>query len=156
MTEFTCLLGEPALSEFRKNKLVRLLQSRCQLNASIDARFVYFVEASLTLEQAEKARLEDILHARLAQPSDFKQSILVIPRLGTLSPWSSKATDIATRCGIDKVNRIERGTVYRINAQDGDLASVSYARVGVAETGSIVTWTGKANPANILAAHIAD
>jgi phosphoribosylformylglycinamidine synthase len=123
LTEFTCLLGEPALSEFRKNKLVRLLQSRCQLNASIDARFVYFVEASLTLEQAEKARLEDILHARLAQPSDFKQSILVIPRLGTLSPWSSKATDIATRCGIDKVNRIERGTVYRINAQDGDLAS---------------------------------
>ena len=44
-------------------------------------------------------------------------SALVVPRLGTISPWASKATDIAKNCGIEAVRRIERGTLYRVYAE---------------------------------------
>ena len=42
--------------------------------------------------------------------------IIVVPRFGTISPWSSKATDIAHVCGLDAVRRIERGIVWRIDS----------------------------------------
>ena len=44
------------------------------------------------------------------------QPVLIVPRAGTISPWSSKATDIAHVCGLDAVRRIERGIEYRLNA----------------------------------------
>ena len=44
--------------------------------------------------------------------------LLVVPRLGTISPWSSKASDIVSNCGIDAVKRVERGVVYAINTSD--------------------------------------
>ena len=62
MSEFTCLLGEPALSDFRKNKLTRQLAVEYGLEQALDIRFTYFVEASQALSESGIKRLEDLLH----------------------------------------------------------------------------------------------
>jgi len=112
LSEFTWLLGEPALSEFRRTRLSLQLADRFGLESSIDARFVYFIDSAKPLETAETKRLCDLLHAENTTTLDADGLILVVPRLGTQSPWSSKATDISSRCGLGVVTRIERGTAY--------------------------------------------
>jgi len=114
LSEFTCLLGEPALSDFRNNKLGSRLTARFRLQPSIVTRFVYFLDSALPLPPADCRRLEDLLHGQVLVQLDTDGLILVAPRLGTQSPWSSKATDIASRCGIKGIDRIERGTAYWI------------------------------------------
>ena len=123
MSEFTWLLGEPALSEFRRTRLSLQLVERFGLECSIDSRFVYFIESDTPLEAADTQRLGDLLHAKSNAALDRDGLILVVPRLGTLSPWSSKATDISSRCGLSRVKRIERGTAYWV----GGTSSLSTA-----------------------------
>ena len=123
MSDFTWLLGEPALSEFRKTRLSLQLVERFGLECSIDSRFVYFIESDTPLEAADTQRLGDLLHAKSNAALDRDGLILVVPRLGTLSPWSSKATDISSRCGLSRVKRIERGTAYWV----GGTSSLSTA-----------------------------
>ncbi len=112
MSEFTCLLGEPALSDFRKRKIVKRLAGISGLCATLKANFVYLVESAASLDEQEITRLQDLLHGELTRELHSEDLHLVVPRLGTQSPWSSKATDIARRCGLDSVQRIERGTAY--------------------------------------------
>ncbi len=110
MSEFTCLLGEPALSHFRTSKLASQMTARFGLEPSIETRFIYFIDSAAALAPADCKRLEDLLHGRLLTHLETdglipdglipRELILVVPRLGTQSPWSSKATDIAARCGI--------------------------------------------------------
>ena len=114
MTGFTCLLGGPAFSEFHTQKLVDELRRRTGQEILFSAQFVYFVESPQDLSQEEIERLEALLHAELmARPYDLSgpgqspdpntasdsvtpsDMLLVVPRLGTQSPWSTKATDIA-------------------------------------------------------------
>src|SRR5687767_15830624 len=59
----------------------------------------------------------------------FRGVFLVVPRLGTLSPWSSKATDIAHNCGLAAVTRIERGTVYFTDSRSPDIAALLHDRM---------------------------
>ncbi|MGK2926067.1 MAG: phosphoribosylformylglycinamidine synthase, partial [Lysobacterales bacterium] len=118
MSEFTCLLGEPALSEFRARKLARTI------DLALEARFVYLVEAQREPAPGELAALRDLLHGEPVEDLDRQGLLLVVPRLGTQSPWSSKATDIARRCGLDHIVRIERGVAYRL---PGDLSGASRA-----------------------------
>ena len=114
MSEFTCLLGEPALSDFRKRKLVRRMSTIPGGGEALDARFVYLIESAAALNGTELANLQDLLHGELATRIGSEDLLLVVPRLGTQSPWSTKATDIAQRCGLQSVERIERGVAYRI------------------------------------------
>jgi len=114
LSEFTCLLGEPALSDFRKRKLARQMSAIPGAGEAVDARFVYLIESVSALESAECANLQDLLHGELATGIGGEDLQLVVPRLGTQSPWSTKATDIAQRCGLQSVTRIERGVAYRI------------------------------------------
>ena len=133
MTGFTCLLGGPAFSEFHTQKLVDELRRRTGQEILFSAQFVYFVESPQDLSQEEIERLEALLHAELmARPYDLSgpgqspdpntasdsvtpsDMLLVVPRLGTQSPWSTKATDIAHRCGLDTISRIERGTLFHL------------------------------------------
>jgi phosphoribosylformylglycinamidine synthase len=62
--------------------------------------------------------LQDLLHGEFTSDLRKGDLLLVVPRLGTQSPWSSKATDIARRCGLDSVQRIERGTAYFVPGSD--------------------------------------
>lgn len=117
MTEFTCLLGGPAFSEFNRQKLVVGLRRHAGQGFSFTTQFIYFVESPQTLLRDELERLEALLQAESAIQVDPVGMLLVVPRLGTQSPWSSKATDIAHRCGLDTIYRIERGTLFHLPAK---------------------------------------
>ncbi|MDB5812167.1 MAG: phosphoribosylformylglycinamidine synthase [Betaproteobacteria bacterium] len=114
MSRTLSLRGRNALSGFRTRKLTAALQ-QARLNlSSISAEYWHFVSITRELTGDERAILERILAygpaAQAIPESGHLQ--LVVPRLGTISPWSSKATDIARQCGLDCIERIERGTAY--------------------------------------------
>ena len=117
--------GRPALSNFRLSKLQQgLTASRPSHRvAGITATFRHFVEIARPLAGSERATLDRLLTYGPETPpvaTEAATSLLVVPRPGTISPWSSKATDIARNCGLDAVTRIERGIVYRVANGDGD------------------------------------
>ncbi|MCK8516199.1 phosphoribosylformylglycinamidine synthase [Methylonatrum kenyense] len=107
------LTGSEALSVSRRQRLLATLQDAIPALVSIRARFEYFVQTSRELDAGEQQRLQALLHE--GEPLTMDQvgtRLLVTPRPGTISPWSSKATDIAHNCGLAAVNRIERGVLY--------------------------------------------
>ena len=95
MSEFTFLLGEPALSEFRKRKLLHRIRAAAGGDIGLEAHWVYLVEAQTTLAPSDIEALQELLHGRHETRLDPDGLLLVVPRLGTQSPWSTKATDIA-------------------------------------------------------------
>ena len=108
------LRGAPALSDFRLRKLERRLVAATGRELQLYAEFRHFVELEQALEEGEVAILERLLRygPRLISHEPAGEFLLVVPRAGTISPWSSKATDIAHNCGLTKIRRIERGTAY--------------------------------------------
>ncbi len=115
------LQGGNALSDFRVNKLLPALQAHIpQINA-VQAYFVHFAKTSADLNEKEQAQLDALLdYGSTIETADSNSAkLVVIPRPGTISPWSSKATDIVHNSGLDKVIRIERGIIYLLNLDDG-------------------------------------
>jgi phosphoribosylformylglycinamidine synthase len=116
------LAGGAALSGFRLDKLNRLIRD---VDAGISvhsAQFWHFVEVAREPDAREGDVLGRLLTYGPPAPASGNRSaeVLVAPRLGTISPWSSKATDIARLCNLDFVRRIERGTVFHLSADAGD------------------------------------
>jgi len=116
--------GGQALSAFRLDKLnarVRILAPGLAVGST---RFWHFVETDGDLSTAERATLDRLLvYGPPSSEGDAQgREVLVVPRLGTISPWSSKATDIAHNCGLGRVRRVERGTAYHLGGE-GDVAS---------------------------------
>lgn len=110
------LPGQRALSDFRLNKhVLRLQQSDARVRA-LHARYAYFIELSSSLGDTARARLDALLLSGepVLRLPEAAHTVYVVPRHGTQSPWSSKATDIAHACGFDEVRRIERGICYAI------------------------------------------
>jgi phosphoribosylformylglycinamidine synthase len=114
MSTILKLRGALALSDFRLAKLLPQLKAVLPGVQSVAAEYRHFAEISAPLDAHERQLLERLLAygAPLAGSYAKDQFFLVVPRIGTLSPWSSKATDIARQCGLPKVRRIERGTAY--------------------------------------------
>jgi phosphoribosylformylglycinamidine synthase len=112
------LSGAPALSRFRLDVLLRVLQSEDPRVTALDCRWLHFVDETRPLATTERAVLDRLLtYGSRAPVSAYGgQRVLVTPRLGTESPWSSKATDIMHVCGLDAVRRVERGTLYFIGS----------------------------------------
>src|SRR6187401_2105684 len=113
------LLGASAVSEFRIAKLRPALEALHPGTGAISARFVHFIDVARDLDARERALLERLLTYGPRETSSSQQElsaleITVVPRFGTISPWASKATDFAHVCGLDAVQRIERGIVWRI------------------------------------------
>ncbi len=116
------LRGTPALSDPRRTRLLRQLQGVVPDINHVYAEFVHFVcveqDSSDELKPDARATLKRLLtygpraNREPLDPSHIER--LVIPRIGTISPWSSKATDIVHLCGLTEVNRVERGIVYRL------------------------------------------
>ncbi len=111
--------GGNALSSFRAQQLLTALVAIHPKITGIDARFVHLVatEAAPTAEQAQR------LAALLTYGDPYAGAgegvaLVVTPRMGTISPWASKATDIARNCGLD-VFRVERITEYRVQLKSG-------------------------------------
>ncbi len=110
------LLGAAALSAFKLSKLQDTLRASLPSIKQLSARFVHFVDVAEPLSPSDLAVLEGLLDygEPFSGPSDSGGCAqrLVVPRPGTISPWSSKATDILHNCGLTDVSRIERGIVY--------------------------------------------
>jgi phosphoribosylformylglycinamidine synthase len=89
-------------------------------DVQVEAQLIYFVELIAPLHQEEFDKLRKMLNAAPVQNRINKESIqaLVIPRLGTVSPWSSKATDILKNCGLDNVRRVEKGKIYFLSPKE--------------------------------------
>jgi len=83
---------------------------------ALAAEFVHFVELTSPLPEADQLVLARMLrYGPRTQRSDLAgRRLLVVPRIGTISPWSSKATDVAHNCGLERVRRIERGIWYTV------------------------------------------
>lgn len=117
--------GGSALSAANQNKLIK----KCALQEIpveyVRAHYVHYIEITEEPTEAQRQLIHRLLDygvkeneqsINVEQPSD---DFYIIPRIGTISPWSSKATDIAKNCGLDKVvNRIERGVKYQFNQLD--------------------------------------
>jgi len=114
------LPGAPALSAFRIAKLLERLTASEPAVQGLSARFVHFADLARPLTPAETALLRQLLTygPRLPPQAHAQEGerLLVVPRAGTISPWSSKATDIVHVCGLASVRRVERGIEYRLRA----------------------------------------
>ncbi|OUS23055.1 phosphoribosylformylglycinamidine synthase ['Osedax' symbiont bacterium Rs2_46_30_T18] len=112
------LRGAPALSNFRQQKLLATLQQQVPAVSGIYAEFVHLLQLHETLCDADLVKLETILQygPNVAKEDPVGQMLFVTPRLGTISPWSSKATDIAKNCGLNQVARLERGTAFYLQS----------------------------------------
>jgi phosphoribosylformylglycinamidine synthase len=112
MAEFLALRGSAAFSASRLARLQKTL-GESVTGIRLAAEHWYFLELETVLNADETARLKDLLGvpARLPAPPEG-DLLLVTPRLGTISPWSSKATDIARNCGFAAVKRVERAIAY--------------------------------------------
>ncbi len=114
--------GARAWSGFRIERLSKRLHDADVAARSLTARFVHVVASARPLTADERTTLEALLDygAPFEAADDARaETFLVLPRLGTLSPWASKATDIAHRCGLHAIVRIERGIVYRVAKKAG-------------------------------------
>ncbi len=103
------LEGDTAFSPFRLEALKGVLLERVDdLGGAvvIDATFVYLLELERSLDTETLARARALLSADATAPADV--GFFVAPRKGTISPWSSKATDIFANCGLTAVRRVER------------------------------------------------
>ena len=110
--------GGNALSSFRLEKLKEALTALKIQVSHISTEYWYFCAVRQTLTPEETAVLEKLLNSCPSQHHDAQSAFfLVIPRPGTISPWSSKATDIAHHCGLYNIERIERGIAYTIQAE---------------------------------------
>ncbi len=129
------LHGAPALSEFRIKKLLSSFAEKGLKISSIYAEYVHFANVSETLNDSEKEVLAKLLtYGPHITERELKGSLyLVVPRPGTISPWSSKATDIVHNCGISKIERLERGIAYYVEGEDAskieDISPVIHDRM---------------------------
>ena len=106
--------GARALSKARLARLEVKLRDRGCAVRSLAAEFVHFVDADGELSDAEREVLGRLLDdgSPAASGPEASAQLWVVPRLGTISPWASKATDIALGCGLRRVRRIERGIAW--------------------------------------------
>ncbi|MEW8047423.1 MAG: phosphoribosylformylglycinamidine synthase, partial [Candidatus Thiodiazotropha sp.] len=122
------LRGAPALSEFRLQKLAQRLSGLLNGKVGVGSEYLHFADVNQSLDERERAVLDNLLRYGPAMP-DIRHDgtlLLVVPRPGTLSPWSTKATDIAHHCGLQKIQRLERGLAFYLTLDERGLDSRQY------------------------------
>ena len=112
--------GARALSDFRLAKLLQEVRKAHPAVRTVAAEFWHFIEVDAEPDAAGRRLLERLLRYGVPSEGDHAGDalFLVVPRLGTISPWSSKATDIARNCGLGGVRRIERGILFSVSSRD--------------------------------------
>lgn len=107
------LRGVTALSDFRVEKLLQKAAALGLPEVKLKSEFWYFVGSEKALDAATVEKLQALLAAQSVEQTPKAREglhlFLVTPRLGTISPWASKATNIAENCGLAGIERIERG-----------------------------------------------
>lgn len=104
------LRGAPALSAFRHGKLIEQLSQKVPAVSGLYAEFTHFAEVDGDLSADQQQVLARLLKYGPSVPVQEPSGrlFLVVPRFGTISPWSSKASDIAHNCGLENIQRLER------------------------------------------------
>ena len=120
MSTVIALRGASALSAFRRTRLRERLQAALPGLRDVQAAYWHFVAADGALGDDGRAHLEAILRHGPAQTAftPAGSMYLVVPRLGTISPWATKATDIVHLCGLPQIRRIERGIAWYLDGDD--------------------------------------
>lgn len=123
------LRGAPALSAFRHGKLLEQLTSKVPAVTGLYAEFAHFADVTGVLSADEEQVLARLLKYGPSVPVQEPSGklFLTIPRFGTISPWSSKASDIARNCGLAKVQRLERGIAYYVSGELSEADSAAVA-----------------------------
>jgi len=125
MTQILRVCGTDAVSGFRLDPLRQRLADDAPGVSGLRACYWYFVQCERALGAEEQARLAAVLapsRAPVQAPhagEPVRVDLLVVPRPGTVSPWSSKATDILRLCGLPAVRRVERGVAWQVDVREG-------------------------------------
>ena len=125
------LRGAPALSAFRHGKLLEQLSQKVPAVTGLYAEFAHFAEVTGELASDDQQVLARLLKYGPSVPvqEPIGRLFLVLPRFGTISPWSSKASDIAHNCGLTQVQRLERGIAFYVS---GDFSEAEATLIGAA------------------------
>ncbi|WLF84906.1 phosphoribosylformylglycinamidine synthase [Moraxella sp. ZY210820] len=110
------IVGADAHSSFKQSQLLTRLQSIDNQVQDIKSQWIYFFDTSYLNEQQHETAIQllnDGQKYELYRTSEDEIQVLITPRIGTISPWCSKATDIFKNCGIN-IERIERGILYTL------------------------------------------
>ncbi len=123
MAHFSCFPGASALSDFRQTRLLDTLTGIDPNIVAVRGQYLHFVNSATPLSPDDSAKIEALMH--YGSPFEAHEergsavTFLVVPRFGTVSPWASKASDIAHHCGLTQVRRIERGIEYTVVLKSG-------------------------------------
>ena len=131
------LRGAPAHSDARRRRLLSNLRSADPGLRDLQTTAIYFVDAERELSGEERTVLDALLRdgvdgspSTQADATEDALELIVVPRFGTISPWSSKATEIVLNFGLEAVRRVERGTVYRlVGAADSEAVNALSALI---------------------------
>ena len=115
------LRGGPAATPFKLQRQLQSVQKLVPKVSSLEAHWIYFAERSGVLESDQIGILRSLLSVETALSQNYKldEEFIVSPRIGTISPWSSKATDIVEHCGLGVTGRVERGVIYKVPGWSG-------------------------------------
>lgn len=127
--EFLIRPGADALSPFRRDQLREKIYAAGVSVETVQAQYLHFALFKAGTDTDRKKRLDELLGPGI-EYAGAAGNIIVVPRLGTVSPWSSKAEDIARSCGLDGLLRLERGIVYQFG--QGKLDDEQCRRVAAA------------------------
>jgi len=118
--EVICIKGQRALSDFRIKKLNQTLRNIDPDITIIDVAYRYYAQLNSKIDEESMSRLTALLLSNEPVINLINQSkqVTVVPRIGTISSWSSKATDITHACGITMVTRLERGVCFAYEAPE--------------------------------------
>ena len=116
--------GPASHSPFKLESLLRRLQSIDQNIDDLGARFIHLIDSKNDPDEEQERIIDSILEYGPDWPfgTDEGFKVFTLPRFGTTSPWSSKATDIAKVCGLTSIEKIERGVVFTLALKDKDSA----------------------------------
>ena len=144
MTTILHFVGHQALSNFRSDQLLAACTKQALPITGITAHNEYFVQVSEPLDEADTARLAELLDANVdsvctsAKQRDKTMIVRVFPRPGIQSAWSSKASDVAQRCGLSNVKRVERGICYHVETKRGWLRNQKNQTAQLQELASLL------------------
>jgi phosphoribosylformylglycinamidine synthase len=133
------IYGAPALSQFRLARLLELVNAEVPALKSIETQVIYLTWFNSTPDPTALARLDSLVggaHAEFITHERPATSVLVTPRMGTSSPWSSKATEIGINCGLQTLQRVERATrwIFTGLTSDDIVALARYIHDPMTET----------------------
>jgi phosphoribosylformylglycinamidine synthase len=128
MADILCLKGDTAFSTFRLQRLQGRLNAAVSDIESVVADFWHVAAQKRLLNADERAKLATLLEEKAASV-EAGELFLVAPRIGTISPWSSKATDIALNCDLDAIERIERVIAFHVVVKNNRALTVDEKKI---------------------------